>query len=211
LRQSFEIGRLAGIIYLHSRRQDFFNDDLVDLVETLAVQASIALNAASQYQIERERAEALRHRADIMSILTGINYAINFEQPLEQHLRAIGNAIRESTPFQAVLFSVYEPDSGLLRRVTGVGFSQEVLADLLSRKQPLASVQQLLKPEFRISRSYFIPADKTPVIPADVHMVTLDLDNVGQEENAWDSRRFPALAIGGYARQPVRFDQPGCA
>ena len=181
-----QAGELAGVIYLHSSQPEFFGDDLVDLVQTLAVQASIALNAARQYQMERERAEALLHRADTMSILTGINYAINFEQPLEQHLRAIGNAIRESTPFQAVLFSVAEPDNGLLRRVTGVGFSQEVLGELLSRKQPFASVQQLLKPEFRMGNSYFIPADRTPVVPADVHMITLDLNNSEQEENAWD-------------------------
>ena len=57
-------------------------------------------------------------------------------------------------PFQAVLFSVYEPDTGLLRRVTGMGFSQDVLAELLARKQPLASIQQLLKA--RISCQSFV-------------------------------------------------------
>ena len=196
-------GKLAGVIYLHSNQPEFFGDDLVDLVQTLAVQASIALNAARQYQMERERADALLHRADTMSILTGINYAINFEQPLEQHLRAIGNAIRESTPFQAVLFSVSEPDSGLLRRVTGVGFSQEVLGEMLSRKQPFASVQQLLKPEFRISKSYFIPADRTPVVPADVHMVTLDLNNVKQEENAWDPDDFLLVPLDDMQGNPL--------
>jgi len=182
----FQFGKLAGLIYLHANRPDYFDEDTVELVQTLAVQASIALNAASQYQTERERAEAMRRRADTMSILSGINYAINFEQPLEQQLRAVGNAIRESTPFQAVLFSVYEPDTGLLRRVTGTGFLQEMLGELLSRKQPLESVRQLFKPEFLISRSYFIPADKTPIVPADVHMITLDLDNNIQDEDAWN-------------------------
>ena len=195
--------KLAGVIYLHSKRPEFFDNDLVDLVQTLAVQASIALHSAGQYQVERERADALRRRGDTMSILTGINYAINFEQPLEQHLRAIGNAIRESTSFQAILFSVYEPDSGLLRRVTGVGFTQDVLSELLSRKQPLASVQQLLKPEFRISHSYFIPADKTPVVPADVHMVTLDLNNENKEENAWDPDDFLLVQLDDMQGNPL--------
>ena len=186
----FQVGKLAGAIHLHARRPNFFDDNVVELLQTLAAQASIALNAARQYQLERERAEAMRRRADTMAILTGINYAINFEQPLEQQLRAVGNAIRESTPFQAVLFSIYESDTGLLRRVTGLGFTAEALSELLSRKQPWESVQQLFKPEFLVSRSYFIPADKTPVVPADVHMITLVHNTEVQDENAWDPDDF---------------------
>ena len=185
-----QAGNLAGVIHLHSNQLDFFDNDIVELVQTLAVQASIALNAAIQYQMERERSEAMRRRADTMSSLADLSRVINFEQPLEQQLRSIGNAIRESTPFQAVLFSVYEPDNGLLRRVTGVGFSQEMLGELLSRKQPLESVQQLFKPEFRINRSYYIPANKTPVVPADVHMVKLDINQVDQGENSWNPDDF---------------------
>lgn len=183
-------GNPAGVIYLHSSQPDFFKEDTVELVQTLAVQASIALNTANQYQAEHQRAELLRRRAETISSLTEISYAVNFEQPLEHQLRTIGNAIRSSTPFQAVLFSVYEPDTGFLRRVTGIGFPHDVLAELLARKQPLVSVQQLLKPEFRISRSYFIPADQAPVVPADVHMVTLDLDEFDHLENAWDPDDF---------------------
>jgi len=204
-------GDLAGVIYLHASKSDFFGDSTVDLVQTLAVQASIALNTASQYQAERQRAELLRRRAETMSSLTEINYAINFDQPLEQQLRAIGNAICESTPFQVVLFSMYEPDTGLLRRVTGIGFSQEVLAELLGRKQPLTSVQQLLKPEFRIGRSYFIPADETPVVPADVHMVTLDLEDVEQSEDAWDPDDFllvPLIDVQGNPLGLLSLDAP---
>jgi len=67
------------------------------------------LNAASQYQAERQKAALLRQRADTISTLTDINYTINFDQPLELQLRNIGVAIQESTPFQAVLFIIYEP------------------------------------------------------------------------------------------------------
>jgi GAF domain-containing protein len=202
---------LAGLIYLHARQPDFFQKDIVELVQTLAVQASIALKTASQYQSEHQRAELLRRRAETMSSLAEISYAINFEQTLEQQLRIIGNAIRASSPFQAVLFSVYEPDTGLLRRVAGIGFSQEVLTELLSRKQPLSSIQQLLKPEFRISNSYFIPADRTPVVPADVHMVTLDFRKVDQSENAWDPDDFllvPLVDLQGNPLGLLSLDAP---
>ena len=37
-----------------------------------------------------------------------------------------------------------------------------MLAELVARKQPLASLRQLMRPEFKISHSYYIPADQTP-------------------------------------------------
>ena len=43
----------------------------------------------------------------------------------------------------------YEPDTGLLRRVTGVGIAPETMAELMARKQPFASLSQLMKPEFK--------------------------------------------------------------
>ena len=52
-----------------------------------------------------------------------------------------------------------------------VGMPADTLDELLSRKQPLQGIQQLLRPEFKIGRAYFIPADQTPVIPAEVHTV----------------------------------------
>jgi PAS domain S-box-containing protein len=204
-------GKVAGAIHLHAAQPGFFGSEMVELVQTMAVQASIAVNAASQYQSERQRAEALRQRADAMSRLTEINHAMNSEQSLEQQLRAIGNGIRETTPFQAVLFSVYEPETGLLRRVFGMGFPQDNLNELLSRKQPLSSVQQLFKPEFRISRSYFIPADQTPVIPADMNMVTLDLAETNAVENAWDPDDFlltPLMDAQGNPLGLVSVDAP---
>ncbi|GAB4503924.1 MAG: hypothetical protein Fur0043_09170 [Anaerolineales bacterium] len=183
-------GKVGGAIHLHAPQADFFGPDVVELVQTMAVQASIALNAASQYQSERQRAELLRKQADAVSRLTEINMTLTPEQPLEQQLRAIADGIREATSFQTILISVYEEDTGLLRRVVGVGFPQVTLNELLSRKQPYSSLQQLLKPEFRVGRSYFIPADKTPVMPADLNTVTLDLTPVSEAENAWKPDDF---------------------
>ncbi|HMD79825.1 MAG TPA: GAF domain-containing protein, partial [Anaerolineales bacterium] len=169
-------GKTAGLIHLHSTQTGFFDQTSLDIAQTLASHAAVALGNVQRYQEQRQRSELLRRRADTLSKLTEVSYALNFEQPLDQLLRAIANSIREATAFQAVLVSVYEPETGLLRRVSGVGFTPETLAELMSRKQPLSSVQQMLKPQFRISRSYFIPVDEAPIIPADVHMVTLEQD-----------------------------------
>lgn len=189
-------GKTAGLIHLHSKQAGFFDRSALEVTQTLASQAAVALGNIQRYQEQRQHSELLRRRAETLTKLTEVSYVLNFDQPLDQLLRVIANGIREATSFQAVLVSIYEPETGLLRRVTGVGFPSETLVELMSRKQPLASIQQMLKPEFRISRSYFIAVDEAPIIPADVHMITLDLDGRPEKSpNAWDPDDFLIIPL----------------
>ncbi|RPJ29039.1 MAG: GAF domain-containing protein [Chloroflexi bacterium] len=205
-------GKTAGLIHLHSGRIGFFDQASLEVIQTLASQAGVALANVQRYQEQRQRAELLRRRAETLTKLTEVSSVLNFEQPLEQLLRTIANSIREATTFQAVLVSLYEPETGLLRRITGVGFPSDTLAELMARKQPLASVQQMLKPQFRISRSYFIPVDEAPIIPADVHIVTLDRDEkTGKSTNAWDSEDLLIIPLeddDGATLGLISFDAP---
>ncbi|HEX5837362.1 MAG TPA: GAF domain-containing protein [Anaerolineales bacterium] len=189
-------GRTAGLIHLHSSQPDFFDSSSLQVVQTLASHTAVALGNVQRYQEQRQRSELLRRRADTLTRVTEVSYGLNFEQPLDQLLRTIANSIREATPFQAVLISIHEKDTGLLRRVTGVGFPPETLAELMARKQPLSSIQQMLKPQFRISRSFFIPVDDAPIIPSDVHMVTLDLAGApAPSSNTWDPDDFLIIPL----------------
>lgn len=188
-------GRTVGLIHLHAAEPSVFDEAAMQAVQVLASQAAIALGNARLYQDQRQRAELIHRRAEALSRLTEISYTLDLEEPLEQSLHTIAAGICDATPFQVVLISVYEPQTGLLRRVTGMGLPQETLADLQAHRQPLSSVEQLLKPEFRISRSYFIPADKTPVVPADVHMVTLELEVTQDSPHAWNANDFLLIPL----------------
>ncbi len=205
-------GKTVGLIHLHSGSPGFFDQASLEVTQTLAAQASVALENIQRYQEQRQQSELLHRRADTLTKLAEVSYGLNFEQPLEQLLRTIANSIREATPFQAVLISIYERETGLLRRITGVGFPPDTLAELMTRKQPLSSIQQMLKPQFRISRSYFIPVDEAPIIPADVHMVTLDLEDMGgKSSNAWDPDDFLLIPLEdsqGVSLGLISFDAP---
>ena len=166
-------GKSVGLMHLHSSQPSYFDQSSLEIAQTLASQAAVAIQNVKQFQEQRQRNELLRRRAETLARLTEVTGDLNYELPLEQLLRIILNSIREATPFQAVLASLHEPETGLLRRVAGVGFAPDTLNELLAHKQPWSSIQQILKPQFRISRSYFIPVDQAPLIPNDVHMVTL--------------------------------------
>ena len=180
-------GGTAGLIHLHSEKPDYFDETSLDVMQILASQASVAIGNVYRYQEQFQRSELLRRRTGVLSRLSESSSILNFEQPLEQSLRTIAASISESTPFKVVLVSVIEKDSGLLRRVAGVGLPPDTLTELIARKQPFASLQQILKPQFRISHSYFIPVDQSPIIPSDVHMVTLQSEDRTQKApNSWD-------------------------
>jgi hypothetical protein len=129
---------------------------------------------------------------------------LNPEQPLEVSLSRIAEGIRQSTPFRTVLISVYEPDTGMIRRVAGAGIEPQTLAELQARKQPLSTLRQLLKPEFKISRSYYIPADQTPVLPPDIHYVYASQYSVAEaRQNAWSRDDFLLLPLEDAQGDPL--------
>ena len=80
-------------------------------MQTLAVQAGIALNNAQRYQAEKKRAELMRRRADTLVRLTDVSYNLGHDQPLDQALQIIARGIRDSTPFRVVLMSIVEADN----------------------------------------------------------------------------------------------------
>ncbi len=198
--------RISGVIHLHASLPSFFDETVQETVETLASQTSIAVTNAREVQDERHRAELLRRRADTLTKLTSVSYSLYHEQPLEQGLHTIAQGIRDSTPFRVALISVYEPETGLLRRVTGVGISPDTMSELLARKQSLAGLQKLMRPEFKISHSYFIPADQRPVLPADVHYVytsATEVTDAVSRKNAWDPDDFFLIPLEDAKGDPL--------
>jgi PAS domain S-box-containing protein len=189
-------GRSIGLIQLHAPVPGAFDADALETAQTLAIQAGAALANARQVQEERRQAELLRRRAETLEKFSGTSYGLNPDLPLEDQLTAIAQGIRDSTPFRVILISVYETETGLLRRVTGAGIAPDTLAELQARKQQLASLRQLLKPEFRISHSYYIPANETPVLPADIHYVyASQYSETEAKQNAWDPDDFLLMPL----------------
>jgi len=197
-------GRAIGLIELHALQPDAFDETSLETAQTLAIQAGFALSHARQVQEERQQSELLQRRAATLEKFSRASYALNPEMPLEESLTFVAQGIRESTPFRVVLISVYEPETGMLRRVTGAGIEPGALAELQARKQQISSLRQLTKPEFKISQSYFIPADQTPVMPADIHYVYASEYSEAQvKQNAWDPDDFLLLPLDDPEGKPL--------
>jgi hypothetical protein len=116
--------------------------------------------------------------------------SLRIDQPLEESMDAIVYGIQESTPFSVVLVSTYDPASENLVRITGAGLPIDTINALRARTHPWNAIKPLLKPAYRISHSYLIPADKKPFAPAEIHTgktVPLPGGSVKEKSLIWQS------------------------
>lgn len=205
--------KVVGLIDLHSHQPRFFADDeSMQTLEMLAVQAGIALANARAYAQELRQAALFRVRAQALQELEALNRRLRADSSLEDVLNEVAVSITRASPFDAVLISVYQPEDKMLRRVTGVGIAPEMMRELLLRRQPWSALQTLLRPEFRLEQAYFIPAEQLPVIPPEVHTVTLDTSSpTSMQADAWnpdDLLLFPLTDAQGQPVGLISVDRP---
>lgn len=186
----FYLQRQAGLILLHSREIAHFDHASLEIAQSLAVQAAVALGNALQYEQQMRRGILLKRQLDTMSTLVGITQNLRPDQPLEQALNTVATAIREATPFRVALISVYDAKKDVLRRVLAQGVSNAVWDELRSHTPPWKSTQVLLQSDYRVGTVYFIPADKRPVTPADMHTLTIVPEAEKTRVDEWDPKDF---------------------
>ena len=204
-------GKTVGLFHLHSMSPHHFDKETLDVVQTLAIQAAIAMGNAYRYEEQVRHGSLLERRADTLSSILDTTTELELEQPLTVSLKAISQGISDATPFKVVLVSVYNAETGMMRRVTGVGISDENLAALQEREQPFLSVQELLKPEFEIGKAYYIPANKAPVVPSDLHILNLDKENGTEKQGDWHSDDLFLFLLMDQNENPlgmISLDQP---
>ncbi len=196
-------GKTVGLFHLHSMSPHHFDEETLGVVQTLAVQAAIAMGNAYNYEEQVRHGHLLERRAEALSSLLDTTTSLEIEQSLVDSLQIISRGIRKATPFDVVLVSVFDAVSGMMRRVTGVGLSDANLIALQEREQPFASVQLLMKPEFKIGNAYYIPVDKVPIMPSDFHVVNLEKEYVDEVKNAWRTEDMFILVLKDQYDNPL--------
>ena len=166
-------GRVIGLIHLHSSSPAHFDRAACETAEAFAVQAAAALGKAARYHEQVRRNQALHQRVDTLTKLCETFQVLPADTPLESLLGSIAYAIQSATPFDIVLISVYEKDGNRLRRVAGAGIPPTTMAELQIHSPPWDIVEHMLQPEFAANSCYFIPYEKMPIIPVELHSVAL--------------------------------------
>ncbi len=201
----------AGLIHLHSYAPATFDKTAIDIIQTLAVQAAIAIGNAQRFDDQVHRNELLNRKAETLSKLFETANALAIDQPLEESLEALAYGIQEATPFQVVLISLVEGETMIQRRVAGVGIPLDTLNMLKGHRQPWSAIDQLLRPEFKIGQAYFIPFEKRPLLSTEVQIVRVIDEQTSENPNGWhpeDTLFFPLKDRDGNPIGLISLDAP---
>jgi PAS domain S-box-containing protein len=201
--------KVTGLLHLHSSQAGCFDQSSLEMVQTLAAQAAIAIENAQHFQEQTARNDLLERRARALSGLVKSASALTVEQSLGQSLDALAHAIQETTPFQAVLVSVVDPETLLQDRLAGVGMSAETWNAMKVHQPAWESVAQLLVPDFKAGQGYFIPQDKLPLTPDTTDPAAGF--GAGQGPKAWlpgDALLYPLYDEAGTPIGLVSLDKP---
>jgi PAS domain S-box-containing protein len=156
---------IAGLIHLHSNHADHFDTTAVEIAQTLATQAAIALGNASRYYDQHQRSELLSRRVETIEKVMETARSLSPKQSLEVSLEAIAFGIQESTPFNVVIIDVYHPVTRDLRQIAAVGLPLDTIEQSRSITLPWSSIVDALPDENNYNGIYFIPIDGAPYQP----------------------------------------------
>jgi signal transduction histidine kinase/DNA-binding response OmpR family regulator len=110
-------GKLLGVITVtRIRVADPFTEEDLELLETFAGQATIALENARLYEQERRARDAAEERAQQLAILTAISSVLGAQLNLEDILRTIGLEVLKYTGFDQFGINLVEEDGQHWRR-----------------------------------------------------------------------------------------------
>ncbi|WP_299025310.1 GAF domain-containing protein [uncultured Thermanaerothrix sp.] len=203
----------AGLLHLHANRPNHFGSTVIEIVQSLAAQAGVVLGNALQYEEQVQRSELVRRQLETFAELYRVSSFLWPDQSLEEALAAIARAITQATPFRAVLISVYDPQTKHLLRTVSRGLTPEQWEELRQRSLPWAALEALLLPEFRLDSLYYIPADRTPVLPESLHTVNVlrSEDELPTEGDLWhpdDLLLAPLYDASGQPLGLISVDDP---
>jgi len=202
---------LAGMIFMESTERGAFDRGVLEFVEGLSTQAAIAIGNAQRYQEQIRRRELLHRRADQLAAVLGVSRALRSDRPLEEILEEISYAIQESVGFNVVLISVLEGDPPYRRRVAAAGVPIAELERMKVTREPWSVVVDVMSDEFRISQSYYIPAERQAHWRDHLDVYEEDAEGVVREPGRWhphDMLLVPLVGPGGDTQGLLSVDRP---
>jgi len=155
-------GKPIGVINLESNRLNAYAPEDLRFLEALADQTALAYHDYRRYHEQIRQQTLLRRRAEQQIRLLEISRLVSYGQELAPVLEEVAYGITETAGFNVALISVVEGEPPMIRRVAGAGIPLADLEELKKTTQPLTALQSLLREEFRLGRSYYIPYDRRP-------------------------------------------------
>src|SRR5439155_1949326 len=89
------------------------------------------------------------------------------------NLEAITFGLQEAVGFNVILISVLDPQTRRLKPTASAGIPLANLEQIRQAERPWEDYRSILRDEFRISQSYFLPEEKTAKFTAGLNVFSL--------------------------------------
>ena len=187
----------AGLIHLYNLRPGAFNPRIVDFVLALTNQAAIAISNARRYHEQLEINRQLRVRAERIGRIFELGEMFRQGASLAETLEEVAHGIQETVGFNVVLISQVDEREGVLRRIAQAGLSLDVFEEMRQIAPSLEQARGLMQDIYRISNSYFLPAEGSEELLAGVPIVQILQERMGAGPRAWDPQDLLLVPIYG--------------
>lgn len=151
--------QIVGVIHLYHNRPNNFDDRAAAFLMTLAAKASLGYGNYVRYQEQQERSNRLSKRVEQLNEIfeLGRNLQGNLDQVTL--LETILESIQDATGYTVGVVALVDEEAGVLRRVAQLGMPLDDFERTKVHVMPVSDLEGLLQTQYKISESYFFPAE----------------------------------------------------
>jgi PAS domain S-box-containing protein len=200
-----------AVIHMYADIPGALDSRVIEFGLAITNQAAIAIGNARRYQEQIAANRQLRVRAERMGRISELGERFRQGATLPDLLAAVADSIRETVGFEAVLISVVDERAQVLRRTAQAGMSQADFEAVQRVSPPLSQANDLLQERFRISASYFMPAEGAADVLQDIPTYSLTREPQRSGQRAWNPDDLLLVPIYGAERRLIGLmsvDQP---
>ncbi len=181
---------IVGVLNVENREPQSYTDDDVVTLTAVADQAGVALQNARLYEAEAALRRRAEERANLLLQIQRVGEHLKQELDEREVGPRIVQATCEALGFRRVALALVDRPGDPTSRVrvaATAGVPAEGTATLLARDFPLTDVTANFRPEFLLSRSYFMPAE-IGIDRSGMEMPTWSSPLTNRGPNAWQNR-----------------------
>ena len=197
-------GVVVGLLQLHSDQPDGLDETAEEAAVALAAQTAIAVENARRFEDQIHRGDLLRRRADQLAQLFEVSRAVRSDLPLAGNLETIAFGLQEAVGFNVVLISVVDSQSLRLKRTAATGLPLATFQEISRVQPPWEDVARLLRDEFRISQSYFLPHETAGQLTNSLDAVLVRQTSASDgAPGSWHPDDMLLVPLRGSSREPI--------
>lgn len=152
-------GEVVGVIHLHHATPNTFDERAVTFLLALATKATLGYGNAIRLQETVDRSNRLRQRVEQLNEIFELGKMLRSNVDQVTMLEAIAHGV-QSVGFNIIVMSLMDDEANVMRRVAQAGLPIDVFEGQKGYVIPRSDIEALLKPQYKISSSYFFPAEK---------------------------------------------------